>query len=94
MPREYGYGASMGAWILDYLAGWAGEWGHVVHSKANYRAPALVGDITLFNATVIDKLADENKRHLIQVDFTMNNQLGAVMATAKAEIELPTRHPH
>ena len=30
---RYGYGASMGAWILDYLAGWAGEWGQVVHSN-------------------------------------------------------------
>ena len=27
MPRGYGYGASMGAWILDYVAAWAGEWG-------------------------------------------------------------------
>jgi len=27
MPRAYGYGASMGAWILDYLSGWAGS-GH------------------------------------------------------------------
>src|SRR3546814_9614589 len=27
MPRSYGYGASMGAWVTDYLAGWAGEWG-------------------------------------------------------------------
>lgn len=91
MPREYGYGASMGAWILDYLAGWAGEWGQIVHSRANYRAPALVGDITLLNATVIDKLVDEEDRHLIQVDVKMNNQLGAVMATATAEIELPIR---
>ena len=29
MPRGYGYGASMGAWMLDYLANWAGEWGDV-----------------------------------------------------------------
>ena len=46
MPRAYGYGASMGAWITDYFAGWAGEWGMVVHTAANYRGPALSGDIT------------------------------------------------
>ena len=46
MPRGYGYGASMGAWILDYLAGWAGEWGMVVHSNCNYRGPAFTGDVT------------------------------------------------
>ena len=28
MPRGYGYGASMGAWVLDYVAAWAGEWGY------------------------------------------------------------------
>ena len=28
MPRGYGYGASMGAWVLDYVAAWGGEWGN------------------------------------------------------------------
>lgn len=91
MPREYGYGASMGAWIIDYMSGWAGEHGMVVHSVANYRGPALIGDITVMNAEVIDKLVDDEGRHLIQVDFKMKNQLGVTMATAKAEIQLPTR---
>jgi acyl dehydratase len=91
MPRAYGYGASMGAWILDYLAGWAGEWGMVVHSNCSYRGPAFTGDITISNATVIDKLVDEQGRSIVQVDFKMTNQLGTTMATAKAEIELPKR---
>ncbi len=91
MPRGYGYGASMGAWILDYFAGWAGEWGGVVHSTASYRSPALTGDATYMTATVIDKLVDDEQRNLVQVDCRMADQLGSVMATAKAEIELPTR---
>jgi len=91
MPRGYGYGASMGAWILDYCAGWAGEWGGVGHSTASYRSPALTGDATYMRATVIDKLVDEEGRNVVQVDCKMSDQLGAVMATAKAEIELPVR---
>ena len=91
MPRGYGYGASMGAWIIDYLAGWAGEWGMVVHSNCNYRGPAFTGDATFMNATVIDKKVDEEKRHVVQVDFKMSSQLGVTMATAKAEIQLPQR---
>jgi hypothetical protein len=91
MPRAYGYGASMGTWILDYLAGWAGEWGMVVHSNCAYRGPAFTGDITISNATVIDKLVDDQGRSIVQVDFKMTNQLDATMATAVAEIELPTR---
>ena len=91
MPRAYGYGASMGAWMLDYLSGWAGEWGMLLHSNCAYRGPAFTGDITLTNASVIDKSVDEKGRHIVQVDLKMTNQLGTTLATAKAEIELPRR---
>jgi acyl dehydratase len=91
MPRAYGYGASMGAWITDYLSGWAGEWGMVVHSNASYRGPALAGDITIQTGEVIDKMIDEEGRHLIQVKHKMANQAGTTMATATAEILLAKR---
>lgn len=91
MPRGYGYGASMGAWIIDYLAGWAGEWGQIVHCNSAYRGPAFTGDATFMTATIVDKMVDENGRNLVQVDVKMTNQLGATMATAKAEVELPKK---
>ena len=91
MPRAYGYGASMGAWITDYFAGWAGEWGMVRHSVCSYRGPALSGDITVMNGTILDKFVDEEGRHMIQVDCKMTNQKGKTMSTAKAEIELPKK---
>lgn len=91
MPRPYGYGASMGAWILDYFAGWAGEWGQVLHSNAAYRGPAFSGDVTIMKANVIDKRVDEKGRSIVQLECKMTNQLGTVLATAKAEVELPKR---
>jgi len=91
MPRGYGYGASMGAWVTDYLAGWAGEHGRVVHSVANYRGPALTGDITVQTAEVVDKFVDEAGRHLVQVKQKMATQTGSTMCTATAEIELPKK---
>ena len=91
MPRGYGYGASMGAWITDYLAGWAGEHGMVVHSNCSYRAPALTGDITIQTAEVTEKSVDADGRHLIHVKQAMKNQLGKTMATAVAEIALPKK---
>ncbi|NBR79920.1 MAG: hypothetical protein EBT71_07825, partial [Alphaproteobacteria bacterium] len=91
MPRGYGYGASMGAWILDYLAGWAGEWGQLVHVNAQYRGPAFTGDITIMGASVTEKSTDDKSRQLIHVDFVMKNQLGTVMAKATGEIALPSR---
>ncbi|MBU6268951.1 MAG: MaoC family dehydratase N-terminal domain-containing protein [Sphingomonadales bacterium] len=91
MPRGYGYGASMGAYITDYLSGWAGEWGMVRHSNCNYRSPTLTGDITIQTGKIIDKFVDADGRHMVQVESRMQNQLGATLATAKAEIELPAR---
>jgi len=89
MPRGYGYGASMGAWILDYLAGWAGEWGRVVHSNSQYRGPAFTGDITIMTGEIVDKMVDDNGLNVVQVKCKMANQAGKTMATATAEIELP-----
>ncbi len=91
MPRGYGYGASMGAWVTDYLAGWAGEHGRVVHSIANYRGPALCGDITIQTAEVVDKLVDDQGRHLVQVKHKMANQKGTILCTGTAEIALPKK---
>ncbi len=91
MPRAYGYGASMGAWVVDYLAGWAGEWGMVVHCNTSYRGPALSGDATFMTASIVDKMTDEEGRKLVQVEVKMKTQTGTTMATAKAEIELPAK---
>lgn len=73
------------------FGGWAGEWGQVVHSNCSYRGPSFTGDISVMDATVVDKMLDDEGRNLVQVDFKMVNQLGVVSATAKAEIELPIR---
>ena len=91
MPRAYGYGASMGSWVTDYFSGWAGEHGMVVHSVANYRSPALAGDITVQTGEVVDKMVDEDGRHLVQVKHKMANQNGTTMCTAIAEIQLPKK---
>jgi hypothetical protein len=91
MPRAYGYGASMGAWVTDYLSGWAGEHGFVVHSAANYRGPALSGDITIQTGEIVKKTVDEEGRNVVQVKCLMANQKGTVMCTATAEVQLPKK---
>ena len=88
MARGYGYGASMGAWILDYVAGWAGEWGEIVHSRAQYRNPAFTGDATFLNGEVVDTRV-EKRQSLAIVKVEMTNQTGATMATATVDVKLP-----
>ncbi|HEY8524959.1 MAG TPA: MaoC family dehydratase N-terminal domain-containing protein [Acidimicrobiales bacterium] len=89
MPRGYGYGASMGAWILDYVAAWAGEWGFITHSRATYRNPAFTGDATFLDGEVVDVREERRGHHVATVAVEMRNQDGVVMATATVDAELP-----
>jgi acyl dehydratase len=89
MPRGYGYGASMGAWILDYLASWAGEWGEIAHSRMAYRSPALTGDVTFLDGEVTAIEYTKAGDPLATVAVTMKSQHGDVMASGSAEVKLP-----
>ncbi|MDE3205872.1 MAG: MaoC family dehydratase N-terminal domain-containing protein [Acidobacteriota bacterium] len=93
MARGYGYGASMGAWVLDFVAAWAGEWGLITHSKAEYRNPAFTGDATYLRGTVTDKREERRgrrSRFIAVVSVELANQDGAVLARAEVDVELPT----
>lgn len=89
MARGYGYGASMGAWILDYVAAWAGEWGFITHSVAQYRNPAFTGDATYIRGRVVGKRVERRRRHIATVAVELTNQDSAVMAKGTLEVELP-----
>jgi hypothetical protein len=90
MPGAYGYGASMGAWILDYLTNWGGEFCFVVHSNMQYRWPALTGDATFLNGEVVRLVEDPGSGNpLAVVRVSMTNQDDAIMAVGEAEILLP-----
>ncbi|HMJ78381.1 MAG TPA: MaoC family dehydratase N-terminal domain-containing protein [Iamia sp.] len=89
MPRGYGYGASMGAWIIDYVAGWAGEWGRITHSTAQYRSPAFTGDATFFQGEVVDTRVERKRRHIAVVAVELHDQHDTLMAKATVDVELP-----
>lgn len=89
MARGYGYGASMGAWALDYVAAWAGEWGFITHSVAQYRTPAFTGDATYIRGQVTDTRVERRRRHMAVVTVELTNQDGAVMAKGTVDVELP-----
>jgi acyl dehydratase len=89
LPRGYGYGASMGAWILDYLGNWVGEWGDVLHSDMQYRSPAFTGDVTYLNGEVLG-VSHDGAQPIASVKVVMTNQRDEVMASGTAEVRLPT----
>ena len=91
LPRGYGYGASMGAWILDYIGNWAGEWADIVHSKMSYRSPAMTGDLTKLNGEVKRiSYDDPSGQPVAQIGIVMSNQNDAVLASGDALVRLPT----
>ncbi len=90
MPRGYGYGASMGAWILDYLSNWGGEHSFILHSNMQYRAPALTGDATFLDGEVTSLVHEPRTgRPVARIKIVMTNQDAVVMASGEAEVLLP-----
>jgi acyl dehydratase len=90
MARAYGYGATMQAWVTDYLAYWAGNDGYVRYCKSDFRGPAFEGDVTYFDAEVTGKTPESAWGvPLVSVKVKLSNQEGGVLVDAKADIELP-----
>jgi acyl dehydratase len=84
LPRGYGYGASMGAWILDYLGNWAGEWGEITHSEMRYRAPVFTGDVSYLDGHV----EAVGPADAVTVAVEITNQKREPVAGGRAELEL------
>jgi hypothetical protein len=89
MPRGYGYGATMGAWVLDYLTNWAGEHGFVLHTDVKYRGPALTGDVTFLDGEVSDLNHEDPRGPVARLEILMSNQKGEILAKGPAEVLLP-----
>jgi acyl dehydratase len=90
LPRAYGYGATMGAWVTDYLSHWAGHEGFVRYSNTSYRGPAYEGDVTYLDAEVIEREEESVwGAPLVTLDVKMRNQDGKVLAAGKAHVQLP-----
>jgi acyl dehydratase len=89
MARGYGYGASMGAWVLDFVAAWGGEWALISHSVAAYRHPAFTGDATFIRGRVTDTRVERRRRHLATVAVELTNQDDKVLARGTVDVELP-----
>lgn len=90
MARAYGYGATMGAWVLDYLAYWAGHDGFVRYTKSQFRGPAFESDVTYFDAEVVAKNAETPWGvPLVTVKLKLTNQDGTIVVDATGDVELP-----
>lgn len=90
MGGAYGYGASMNAWFVDYVAYWAGHEGYIWHTKSQFRSPAFEGDVTFLDGEVVDK-QDMSPYGLpvVQVKVKQTTQSGDVILSGTADVALP-----
>jgi acyl dehydratase len=90
MPRAYGYGATMGAWVTDYVTHWAGHDGFVRYSNTSFRGPAYEGDITYVDAEVSNRQRESSwGTALVTLVVKMTNQDGGLLAQGQVDVELP-----
>jgi acyl dehydratase len=90
MGGVYGYGSSMNAWHVDYVAYWAGHLGYIWHSKTQFRSPAFEGDVTWVDGTVIEKI--DQSAHgmpMVKVETRMTTQSGDTILKGIADVSLP-----
>jgi len=90
MGGMYGYGASMNAWHVDYVAYWAGHQGFIWHSQTQFRSPAFEGDITYIDGEVTEKI-DRSPFGcpVVKVEVKMTTQTGETILKGMAEVQLP-----
>lgn len=90
MGGAYGYGASMNAWFVDYVAYWAGHDGYIWHSKSQFRSPAFEGDVTYLDGEVVDKQdLSPFGMPVVQVKVKQTTQEGEIILTGTADVALP-----
>lgn len=90
MGGAYGYGASMNAWFVDYIAFWAGHEGYIWHSKTQFRSPAFEGDVTYFDGEVVGKQdLSPFGVPVVQVKVKQTTQDGEIILTGTADVNLP-----
>jgi hypothetical protein len=89
LPRHYGYGTSIGAWSLDYVAYWAGDRGFIRHSKLDYRFPTFEGDVSFLDAEVTaTRFEPVLGISLTSLHLTMTNQDRVIVAEGDVDVEL------
>ena len=88
MPRQYGYGASMGTYVLDYIANWAGEAAFIQEADMRYSFPVLVGDVSYLRGEVVDvqPSPDNPAAGTATISVVVTNQDGAQMIKAIATV--------
>jgi len=90
MPGIYDLGRQRLAWLCRFVVDWIGDDAFVKREKAYLRRPNIVGDITRYRGTVINKYV-ENGDTMVDLELKGINQLNEATIVGTASVVLPNR---
>jgi len=94
LPGGYDAGVQRIHWGVHLLTDWMGDHGFLRKITVKYPQTVIMGDTTWLKGKVIDKRVEDGK-HIVEIDYTHENQLGHTVTAGTAEVILPSRtNPH
>jgi len=90
MPGAYDNGAQRVAFLSTCATNWMGDDGFLREIKVRFKLPVIFGD-TLYTKGKVTAKSRRGAVGVIEADIWGENQLGDVVATGQAVIELPLR---
>ena len=90
MPGGYDVGPQRVSWMGQLVGNWMGDDGFMRSLKVSIRRPNIFGDVSWCKARIADKRIEDGV-HLVELELSVDNQLGETTAKGSSIVELPAR---
>ena len=90
MPGQFDVGPQRISWLIQMVTDWMGDDATLKKHFSSIRQPNIVGDTNTVKGKVVKKYI-ENGEHLVEVEVGNENQAGAISASARATVVLPSK---
>jgi len=94
LPGGYDAGVQRVHWGVHLLTDWMGDHGFLRKITIRFPQTVMMGDTTWLRGKVTNKRVEDGK-HIVEIDYTHENQLGHTVTAGTAEVVLVSRSdPH
>jgi hypothetical protein len=90
MPGGYDVGPQRISWMGQLMTNWMGDDGFLRKLSVSVRRPNIFGDVSWCKANIVDKRMEDGAC-LVDLELSVENQLGEITAKGTAVVELPSR---
>jgi acyl dehydratase len=89
-PGAYDYGPERCSWLTHHLTNWMGDDGFLRKASCKIRRHNPEGDLLFIDGKVVRKFV-EDRRHLVEIEQSAQNQDGELSVLGIGVVELPSR---